>query len=468
MKTKEFLKKAIYLFVVLLMCVMTVISGQGNLFAFSAFADTNTIEKEKTNVLDDLKKDNSFSESYYPVILNDYSLQIIQIAESSDNELFVYVYQPSGQEKHLVASSINISTTKHDDINPLNYKLKLLNSDGVFYKYIVLDLTVSTESPRYYCITSICRPFDETIDKDADYGNTVTEVPYVIGRQYSFTSDGISVVDIETITITDKFVGFVRYESGLPVVFEGSCDSHFVAFDTDKPIDKLFEADVYYTSQSYEFTMNGFIKNETYGEKTDKYAYLSYTDEKVEYKSGFIFTTTYQWDRIETVEQFMAENDLTQNVYSGVLFDVNVQNKITEEGIAALEGKKWVLRFAETSYISVVSGSNVVNSSIAYTIVGDVSILRLKFETDGITYNLGVIDNKQTGSNNPINKEEIKIELKNSGKKILSLLILLLLIVILAPFLPFILRAVVWLIALPFKLLGVLFKGIGSLFKKDK
>ena len=31
-------------------------------------------------------------------------------------------------------------------------------------------------------------------------------------------------------------------------------------------------------------------------------------------------------------------------------------------------------------------------------------ILRLKFETDGVVYNLGVVDCKQTGSSDPVNK----------------------------------------------------------------
>ncbi len=91
--------------------------------------------KTYSNVLDDLKKDSSFNPSNYPAKSNDYSLQIIQLAESVDKELFVYVYQPSGKTKNFKASSINISTTINDSISYLNYKLELLNSNGVFYKY---------------------------------------------------------------------------------------------------------------------------------------------------------------------------------------------------------------------------------------------------------------------------------------------------------------------------------------------
>ena len=127
-----------------------------------------------SNVLDDLKKDTSFNPDNYPLKTDDYSLQIIQLAESVDKELFVYVYQPSGQAKDFKASSINISTTINDEISYYNYKLERLNSSGVFYKYKVVGLTVKDESVRYYAISSIYRPFDESIDKQASGGNTQT------------------------------------------------------------------------------------------------------------------------------------------------------------------------------------------------------------------------------------------------------------------------------------------------------
>lgn len=62
-----------------------------------------------SDVLADLQKDEAFVASEYVENLTDYSLQVIQIAESEDDELFVYVYQPSGQTKDLRASSIAFS-----------------------------------------------------------------------------------------------------------------------------------------------------------------------------------------------------------------------------------------------------------------------------------------------------------------------------------------------------------------------
>ena len=460
--TKKLIYKIAYVFAAFLLCVMTVMSGI--VPALSVTAET----VEYSSVLDDLKKDISFSANNYPLAAADYSLQVIQLAESSDKELFVYVYQPSGQAKDLKASSINISITINDAISFHNYKLQLINSSGVFYKYIVKDFTVNADSTRYYAISSIYRPFDKTIDKDADHGNTVTEVNYAVNKQYCFSvingKPYCAVVDIETIVITDKFVGFVRYMDGFKL-YVGACDSHFVAFNTDKPIDKLLEADVYYTTQEYSSSFVPFAgKNETFGDKADKYAYLKYTD-KVEHSGGGLWAGTYTWDRIETVEQFIKENDLTQNVYSGAIIDVNVANKISDAGKAALQSKKWVLRFAETSY-SLNSGGGATTEFS--TMVGDVTILRLKFETDGVTYNLGVIDNKQTGNKDPINDEDINISINKSGKIILSLLLLLLLLILLAPLLPAIINILLWIILLPFKLIAAIVKGISNALKKRK
>ena len=405
-----------------------------------------------SGVMEDLKKDTSFKPENYPTKADDYSLQIIQLAESSDKELFVYVYQPSGKAKDFKASSINISTTINDSISYLNYKLELLNSSGVFYKYKVSGLTIKDDSVRYYAISSIYRPFDESIDKQASGGNTVTEVNYAVNKQYAFGSINgkpyVNCVDIETIVVTDKFVGYVRYKDGFKL-YVGACDSHFVAFNTDKPIDKLLEADVYYTTQSYDWSSAPFVGvNETFGDKADKYAYLKYTD-KVEHTGDGLFAGTYKWDRIQTIDDFI-KGENRENIYHGAVLDVKTSSKLTDEALTELKGKKWVLRFAETNY-SLSGYASTGSTFESYTLVGDVTILRLKFETDGITYNLGVIDNKQTGGKEPSNETEIDVSLNNRGKTILYLLLLILLLVLLAPVLPYVLQAIVFVISLPIK-----------------
>lgn len=415
-----------------------------------------------TNVLEDLQRDSSFSKDNYPEKETDYSLQIIQLAESSDKELFVYVYQPSGQLKGLVASSINISTTINDAVSYHNYKLELLNADGVFFKYKVSDFVVKDDAVRYYAITSVYRKWDKTIDPATGNDNTVTEVNYNVSKQYAFgTINGkpyVNCVDIDTIVVTDKFVGFVRYENGF-TLYNSACDSHFVAFNTDKPIDKLLEADVYYTTQSYNWNWTAFVgEKETFGTKQDNYSYLKYTD-KVEHTGEGWFAGTYKWDRIQTVDDFISGEN-RENIFHGAVLDVKVSTKLTDSALNELKGKKWVLRFTETAYSFTPDYTGTGSQYSSSTVVGDVTILRLKFETDGITYNLGTIDNKQTGGKDPSNSTDIDVSLNDTGKKLAALIMLILAIILLAPVLPYILKAIVWIVMLPINGIAALIKAI--------
>lgn len=430
--------------------------------------------KTASGVIEDLSKDASFNAANYPSNAKDYSLSVMQLAESTDKELFIYVYQPSGDKVR--ASSINISTTINDEISFFNYPLELLNFEGTLFKYKVMNFEVKKDPVRYYAISSIYRPFDASIGDKKSGNNTINEVNYAVNRQYCFGEINgkpyVNCIDIETIVVTDKFVGFVRYPDGFKLFTgAGACDSHFVAFNTDKKIDKLFEADVYYTTQkvSYDFFTEDSPFSIKFGDsKTDNYAYLKYTD-KVEHTGGGFFARTYKWDRIQSVDDFIKTEDRT-TVYYGAVLNSKVSSKLTDEALNELKGKKWVLRFTETSYNKVPkSGMGAATYYHAETtMVGNVTILRLKFETDGITYNLGVIDNKQTGSTEPSNSTDIKVEPNATGKGILYLILFVLLLVILAPLLPYVLNAVIFIVSLPIKLVSEIVKLIKSSREKCK
>ena len=433
--------------------------------SFSAVA----AEKNKTasGVIEDLSKDASFNAANYPSNAKDYSLSVMQLAESTDKELFVYVYQPSGDKVR--ASSINISTTINEEISFFNYPLELLNFEGTLFKYKVTNFEIKKDPVRYYAISSIYRPFDAGIGDEKSGNNTINEVNYAVNKQYCFGGINgkpyINCIDIETIVVTDKFVGFVRYKDGFKL-YVGACDSHFVAFNTDKPIDKLLEADVYYTTQEYSSSWAALVgEKETFGDKADKYAYLKYTD-KVEHAGGGWFAGTYKWDRIQTIDDFI-KGENRENIYHGAVLDVKISSKLTDEALTELKGKKWVLRFAETNY-SLSSNYTTGATFESYTLVGDVTILRLKFETDGITYNLGVIDNKQTGSTEPSNSTDIKVEPNATGKGIIYLILFVLLLVLLAPLLPYVLNVVIFIVSLPIKLVSEIIKLIKSSKGKRK
>lgn len=276
-----------------------------------AFADET--KYTYTTVLEDLQKDSSFNKDDYPNKDNDYSLQVIQIAESVNKELFVYVYQPSLCE---FATSINISTAS-DELELANYKLDFLSANATLYKYRVANFSVSSEPTRYYTISSIFRPFNEDYgDKQASGDNVINEVSYAVGKKYTFTNDSVSCIDVEYITVTDKFVGFCRYTDGwhfFPSNYD-CCDSHFVAFSTDKRIDKLISAEVYYVAQSYNYanmTNPPAVLGPVYGAKIENIAKLSYTD-KVTYEGEGAFGYKYSWDKIQTVSDFIATETRTK------------------------------------------------------------------------------------------------------------------------------------------------------------
>ena len=114
-------KISLILIFVLLLCF-----GCGS--TATAFAVTANDSIEYTNVMDDLAKDPMFDASKYPIDYTDGKLELLTVAESVNNELFVYVYSPA----ILRAASINISLVEKD-VDYKVYGLTLINAhDGFF------------------------------------------------------------------------------------------------------------------------------------------------------------------------------------------------------------------------------------------------------------------------------------------------------------------------------------------------
>lgn len=384
MKTKTFIKSLI-IYSFILLFVLSPLMGLK-----TAKADSSS-SSGYTTALEDLAGCKEFMEGDFPQVQNDYSVNVITIGESVNKELFIYVYQPSAYSVSLKASSINISTEIGRNLSFKNYKLKHISSEGVYQKYLVEDFNVKTDNVRYYSISSIFRKWDKILDKNtsATNENFISEVVYPVAREYKFeTKNGqisYSVQDTEVVTITDKYVGYLEYNEGFFLSYK-ACRSHFIAFSTDYQIDALMEADVFYVKQ--DVTLQYYVytgEDYTYGNESNEYAYLTYTDKVVEEGEG-IFGSRYEWERIQSVEEFI-ENE-----------------KLTSEGKEDISNKEWVLRFVETD-MQIVNYGNGDGYYKEYTDVKDVTILRLKFMSGDKIYNLGVIDNKQwqEGSKAPDN-----------------------------------------------------------------
>ena len=471
MKRKTLLQYNRFFILLLIFTLLASLFGAREAFAYA--------EVRYTGALEDLRKAENFDPSYYPTKEGDYTVSLIQIAESKDNELFVYTYQPASDER-ITASSINISRTSELNVTPQNYYLTLLSREGVFCKYVVKDFKVSDEPTRYYAIPSIFRSWVNDIDGDQSGSQTVTEKPFEVAEQFRFgTLNGKEYVErkkIDVITVMSKFVGFVRYTGEYKLGFMNTAltdfDCHFVAFNTDRRIDTLLEADLSYVKQDFSaksWVEGGTVPHyeTTYGERSDQIKVELMCDQSVDHTGSFIYGSSFSFNRIQSVTDFLSSEE-TSNVYKCGVFETTEKRTLTDDVKAELEDKSWVLRFLETNRTNKTTLGGTEYSS---TLVGDVTILRLKFVTDGITYNLGVVDNKQTGGTDPVNIIRRLLGLNPVVTWLLLAVMLFVVLIVLMPFLPTILsflfklivwivKAVVWLVSLPVRGVAALVRAI--------
>lgn len=435
--------------VMLLLSIYIIATGASSSAAFAA-----ENESSYSDVMIDLRKDDEFNVNDWPADSDNYSIDVVTVAESVDGELFVYVYNPSALQKPLYATSINISTGINDNFYPLNYELEFLNSSGVFGKYLVKDFTVLDDALRYYSIPSIFREFDEDIDEGLpDYvGNTIDEKAFEVGEQFTASTLNGEIsytsIDTETVEILDPYVGMLRYSDGFWLWNFPYTDSHFIAFSTDYPIDKLMEADISYVTRSKTMhypAIAGAMPTTTYGDPVDNTKTIYAEDEAGNSADGW-FAKTYTWERIQTTAEFIESEDLTESAQ------------------AEVDGTQWVLRFLETEYTEQYFAQG--GSAIYSTGVSQVTILRLKFEVDGNAYNLGAVMDKQSGDGLPDNNNVFELDWSNYGSclnslsTVIAIIALLVLIIILWPILPYIIKMIVAIITLPFKAIAALYRAI--------
>lgn len=400
MRKKQNYKKFTYVLLTLFLLVISIISGR---VISPAFADTSGY----SGVLEDLRKDSSFNFMDYPEDKSDYSLKVIQVAESTADGLFVYVYQPCQSTLPLVATKINMSLTDKlgievDDDTELSekdkpqlYGLTLLNSWGVFAKYKVNGFAVNNAPVRYYNIVSIYRVFDDKIDKPSGNDNTINEKAFKVGKCFKVeTVNGelkYTCKDTITVEILNPYVDFVSYYNGMSwgsaFGLEGDeyTDVHYIAFSTDLKIDTLKEADVRYVTQSYKRA--AFTSEMSYGEESDPQIKTLTGEMDGSTPDGFL-AVKYSWKCIQRAEDFIKNTDLNAT--------------------AAEEVKKseFVLVFLTTPYTRKSVGSLMQGhgTEVTGTKVSKVTILRLNFETAGKSYNLGAVMDIQEGDDIPGNQ----------------------------------------------------------------
>ena len=104
MEKRKLHKRFFAVLAVMLLILPLFLTGAAGVTAFAA-------ETGYTGALEDLQKDENFNVEEYPDNARNYSIKVIQIAESTAGELFIYTYQPSQKTQNLVATEINMSLT---------------------------------------------------------------------------------------------------------------------------------------------------------------------------------------------------------------------------------------------------------------------------------------------------------------------------------------------------------------------
>lgn len=360
------------------------------------FYPVETVDvSDYTSVLDDLTRDPLFKIADYPSITDDYSLDVIQIAESVDGDLFVYVYNPSDATVEVEASKINMSLQHYEDKNPTYklYDLTLVSSSGTLDKYVVNGFTVSTDDYRYYNIAGIYTPFNEAIHEEAEQDDDVINyVGYPVAKCYSTITDSngavlYDCVSLDYVDVDIKAVGLVRYPNGFKLNGLTKTDSHFVAFDVDNfDVKHIYSATVSYLTQGYHYTFAvGAGSSETYDEAVE------HTDDIHDYDEGKLldggwFSKEYSWSRILTSDDFQTQ--LESYDHTLLVYDE-----------AAINESEFVIQFLETDYSTW--NTTGVGNGYDSTRVSEVSILRLRFATPQGVYNLGAVSDVVSDDGEP-------------------------------------------------------------------
>lgn len=436
------------------------------------FSGIHVNAQEVASVLTDLQKDPNFNISDYPSDYTDYSIKVIQIAETTAKELVVYIYQPSHYKVDLTATKISISYGYSKDgtgLEPKIYPLKLLSTEGVFDKYLVENYTITSDTSRYYNIVSIFRNYNSTADKEKNDGFDFTDIACSVGQQWCayYLNDSIvyEMNTFNTMQIDTIIEESVRIQNSITWDnFVGKYDKEqiwFKAFNApDYVIKHIFDVDLTWKKQ--------YMKHTSYNLKADtdeaigdvEYIDNITIDDKdvIEYTNSGLIKRTYSWNRILSSEDFIKA--LEKN-----------KCELNDDVLEKVKSSQWVITYDETPYSVEIVGGTYVSSYQYYYKVFDSGILRISFQDVlGKFYDLGVV-NSLTSPDNVDGGSSLAPLLSTLGDfftklfQILGILALILVLVfvsnlILPVFkvLKVIWNGIVFVISLPFKLINWIFK----------
>ena len=419
---------------------------------------------ESLEVLRDLRRDKNFNESNYPYVKNDYGLYVIQIGESSNKELFVYVYQPCHDTYDLLGTKISISYGYSVDgagLKPHLYNLKLVSTSGTLDKYYVEGFTIPNDGDRYYNIVEIFRMVNTEID-EVDEQFPKTDIAYSVGQQWYVCdlndSKHYEMNTFKTLNVDTVFNSSVRVSNGFTfstlLAIPESCDIWFYCFNVaDYVVKHVYDGDLSYSMDYIQKGINwGFTQDEDVTNICKNEVLTLRDTDIMSYKGNGLGAREFSWRRI------MSSSDFVETIEDQV-------GNFSESDKERILSSQWVFTYLETSYSEVLT-----MGAKKYYNVYDVGLLRLYFQDIyGKKYDLGVVNDLSDPSDIPSIVDGLHIEeIFEDFVKIVFVILAVILIVLLLNFvtpiksiLKFIFKAIGFVVALPFKLIKKLFKKSG-------
>lgn len=466
MKTK-ILKYSSLIVALVFLCLVWVLSF-GSVPVYAATDDTT--------VLRELQIDPDFDPAAYPDNPEDYSLQVIQLAEDKDKELYIYVYQPAHNSIDLLGTKVSISygySVNGAGLEPKVYDLELASTSSVFDKYHVKGFTPSTDGDRYYNIVSIYREYNSVID-ESDETFPTTDIAYSVGQQWYVCdlndSRHYEMNTFNTMQVDTVFNGSVLFKNGFQLgsIFgnRDMCDVWIYSFDApDYQIKHIYDADLNYSVKDVdEVKERGAFWEEwqttsirDYNEKLNQTLKIKDTS-VMSYKGSGLFGKVLEWSTILPSEEFIATA-------------VDQGGELSESDKLKIKSGQYVFSFLVTSRSEFTPPSlQDTYMKTSYSDVYDVGLLRLHFQDfSGKYYDLGVVNNLTDPDNNP----DIIIdpvldafeEFWQNFIMVIGLILGLILLLILLQFIPpvkallnFLIKCIASAISFPFLLIKWLFK----------
>lgn len=481
------------------------------LFSFFSSSVTPLNAAEVQSLDEELSSMDIHEEVAYPYIENSNQDVSTLLFLENDDEYYIYFYMPKGIVQYdffkiqlgiYVSDQFDeLNNDSNLEINNFNLEYIDTTNNGCVAKYAILDMeeTLYTYDHRRYSIRQVYMRYDNVFNPPGTIRSIYFPYWQTLGDEYYYYQDidGKTVYHYkkaEYVSLRNKVSYSYMFEKTpwydfIHPGYEEGKEYFFYGFTPDRDIDHLKEVEIIYNYQTIQgikadyFSKPYFASDKstpTLGEEKRENRIILEGIEQTTTSHAFFLPNTISWETISTPEELSQNADsyfsefmeeyfagyeyvVTFADYSYKLDDKYLITHTTDE-----ENAEFIDYLMANRNDYIIDGTSFVSQYYAYngTYVSDISIVRMRYETDGLEYNIQVItdpvDVSGTGSGSDTVSifdkiEELIEDLKDqlgAFWEILKIIVCVLIAVLIA----FIL----------FKILKFIWNGIQSIFGKDK